>query len=107
MSRRDNYSPDAPDILSLAGMIFAILSPIIWFATVVLGNLMMVLMGWLLSGKTLCVIGPTVVAIAINAASNFLPIIDMYGICAGVISIWLIVHWTNESRADPSDSEYI
>jgi hypothetical protein len=66
-----------------------------------------VFMGWLLSGKTLCVIGPAVVAIAIDAASNFLPIVDMYGICAGAISIWLVVHWTNESRDDPSDSEYI
>jgi hypothetical protein len=66
-----------------------------------------VLMSWLLSGKTLCVIGPAVVAIAINTGSNFLPIIDMYGICAGAISIWLVVHWTNESGNDPSDSEYI
>jgi hypothetical protein len=42
MGRRDNYSPDALDILSLAGMIFAVLSPIIWLATVLLGDPMMV-----------------------------------------------------------------
>jgi hypothetical protein len=42
MDPRGRVSLDALDILGLAGMVFAMLSPAIWFVTVLLGDPMVV-----------------------------------------------------------------
>jgi hypothetical protein len=65
-----------------------------------------VFMSWLLSGQALCLIGPAVVVLAINAVSDFLSILDIIGICGGAITIRLIVQTTNQSE-DAPDTDYI
>jgi hypothetical protein len=64
-----------------------------------------VLLSWLLSGEALCLIGPSVVVLALNAVSDSLSFLDIVGICAGAMTIRLIVQATNQKEGPP-DNDY-